>query len=83
MEFPSGEKATSWSAPVPGSVAGFEYLAPNPAELQGYAVTKGVMVWQRAMAFPLGEKLIPNVLPGGRVAGSEYFAPKPPDVDHG
>ena len=55
MASPCGLKATPRPSPV-GVVAGFAYLAPRPPENQGYALTKGVVVW--ATAIELGEVVV-------------------------
>ena len=48
--FPVEVKAISLDDPV-GNVAGFAYLAPKPVfASQGYAVTKGVVLWQTTIS---------------------------------
>jgi hypothetical protein len=79
---PSGLKATLCPL-LAGSVAGSEYLVPNPEPDQGYADTNGVVLCATAIADPSGLKATPLPVLAGSVAGLVYLAPNPePDQEY-
>lgn len=64
-----------------GSVAGLAYLVPKPDADQLYALIKGVIACDTAIALPIGLKATPVAELGGSVAGFAYLAPNPVPLD--
>ena len=68
-----GENTTQ-TQPPKGKVQGLVYLVPNQ-ELQGYAVTNGVVECATAISAQLGENETQNQPPVGKVQGLVYLVP--------
>ena len=78
---PAGLKDILLPIDPAGTVAGFAYLVPNPAE-NGHAAALGEVSKLAAITVTAALKIAPDPLKAPKAAGFAYLVPKPA-VDHG